>query len=66
MMKKTRKKTLGPAYSSYHGKVRIPFVSPYAPISLGKGIYMDSGCPGHVVLGAPEGSESVNLTKAKR
>ncbi len=66
MMKKLRKKALGPAYSSYHGKVRIPFVSPCAPISLGEGIYMDSGCPGHVILGAPEGSESVRLAKTKR
>lgn len=52
--KKFKKKVLGSAYSTYHGKVRIPFISPYAPVSLGKGIYMDSGCPGHVVLGSPE------------
>ncbi len=61
MMKKTKKKVLEPARSSYHGKVRIPFTSPFAPISLGKGIYMDSGCPGHVEFGAPEGSESNEL-----
>ncbi len=54
MMKKIRKKVLEPARSSYHGRVRIPYSSPFTPISLGKGVYMDSGCPGHVELGAPE------------
>lgn len=53
---------MGPAYSTYHGRVRIPFVSPYTPISLGDGIYMDSGCPGHVVLGAP-GNKEEPITK---
>lgn len=52
--KKFKKKVLGSAYSTYHGKIIIPFISPYAPVSLGKGIYMDSGCPGHVVLDSPE------------
>jgi len=60
-MKKAKKKVLGQARSSYHGKVRIPYLSPDASISLGKGVYMDSGCPGHVEFGAPEGSEFKEL-----
>lgn len=55
-----RKKRIGKrsAYHSYHGIKGIPFLPPHAPISLGEGIYFDQGCPGHVVLGPPEGSRS--------
>lgn len=58
MMKKAKKKVLGAAYSSYHGRVRIPFVTPKIPDSLGEGVYMNAGCAGHVVLDAPEASAS--------
>ena len=57
-MRKRIRRDFNPAYHSYHGIKGIPFISPYAPIYLGDGIYFDSGCPGHVILGEPEGSES--------
>lgn len=59
MLRKVKKKgrTGGP-YHSYHGDVRIPFISPYAEVSLGEGGYMDSGCPVHVILGGPEKYET--------
>lgn len=57
-MARWKKRTcIHPAYYSYHGNVRIPFVSPKKPVSLGEGICMDEGTPGHVVLGPPEGTE---------
>lgn len=42
------------AYTTCRRKIGIPYISPFAPISLGKGVYMDSGAPGHVEFGAPE------------
>ena len=66
-VRKQKRKVLGPAYSTYHGRVRIPMlVSPNAPVSLGKGICMDSGCPGHVVLGAPESLVSENANRIRK
>lgn len=57
-MRKRIRRDFDPAHHSYHGIRGIPFISPYAPVSLGEGIYFDSGCPGHVVFGAPEDYKS--------
>ena len=57
-MKKVKKKVLGPAYSSYNGRVRIPFLRAQDPFVMGEDVYMNAGCAGHVVLGAPEASPS--------
>lgn len=54
MMRLARKKTLGPSRSSPNGRVRIPFLVPRGPFSMGEDVYMDAGCAGHVTMGAPE------------
>lgn len=55
-LRQTKKKVLGAAYSSCQGRVWIPLIAPKGPISLGEGIYMNAGCAGHVVVGAPKAS----------
>lgn len=53
-MYKPKKKVLGPAYSSYHGKVHIPLITTKLHVSLGENVIMNSGCPGHVVVNVPD------------
>ena len=53
-MNKPKKKVLGPAYSSYHGKVHIPLITTKLRVSLGQNVIMNSGCPNHVVVNVPD------------
>lgn len=50
MKKKNKKRILGPAFSSYHGKVHIPNITTKPGIFVDKKIYINSVCAGHVVV----------------
>lgn len=50
MRKKAKKRILGPAFSSYHGKVHIPNISTSSRAFGDKKIYINSVCAGHVVV----------------
>ena len=47
---KKKKRVLGPAFSSYHGKVHIPDNATRPSIFPNKKIYINSVCAGHVVV----------------
>lgn len=47
-------KTLGSAYSSYHGKVRNEYVNTKADVFVGNHVPMNSISAGHPVMGEPE------------
>lgn len=49
MKKKQTEKIMEPAYSSYHGKVHMPYITTKPQIFSDEGIYMNSVCAGHVV-----------------
>lgn len=51
MKKKERAKILDRAYSSYHGKVHVPYITTKPQIFSEEEIYMNSVCAGHVVAG---------------
>lgn len=54
MKKKKTAKILNRAYSSYHGKVHIPYITTKPTIFSDEDVYMNSVCAGHVVAGVPE------------
>ena len=47
---KKKKRILGPAFSSYHGKIHIPNITTKSDIFADKKIYINSVCAGHVVV----------------
>lgn len=61
-MNKPTKRVLGPAYSSYHGKVHIPYITTKLHVSLGENVILNSGCASHVVVNAPD-QEELDRTK---
>lgn len=50
LKKRNKKRILGPAFSSYHGKVHIPNITTNPDIFGNKKIYINSVCAGHVVV----------------
>lgn len=65
MKKKECAKILGRAYSSYHGKVHIPYITTKPRIFSEEGIYMNSVCAGHVVAGKPGTTSSESTVTDK-
>lgn len=65
MERKENTEILGPAYSSYHGKVHIPYITTKPRIFSEEGIYMNSVCAGHVVAGRPEPASSESTVTDK-
>lgn len=63
MKKKERTHILDRAYSSYQGKVHIPYITTKPRIFSDKGIYMNSVCAEHVVASR---SDSTNSEPAKK
>jgi len=45
-----RKRVLGPAFSSYHGKVHISNITIKPKVFANRKIYINSVCAGHVVV----------------
>jgi len=50
MKKQNKKRILGRAFSSYHGKVHIPNITTKPTVFANKKIYINSVCAGHVVV----------------
>ncbi len=50
MEKQNKKRILGPAFSSYRGKVHIPNITIKPKVFANKKIYINSVCAGHVVV----------------
>lgn len=50
MKKQNKKRILGQAFSSYHGKVHIPNITTKPAVFANKKIYINSVCGGHVVV----------------
>lgn len=49
-------KIMGDAYSTYHGKVRDPYVMTNADVSVSNHVPMNSVSAGHPIIGKPERS----------
>ncbi len=50
MKKKNRKRILGPAFSSYRGRIHIPNISTNRPAFGSEKVYLNSVCAGHVIV----------------
>ena len=66
MQKRSGNRILGSAYSSYHGKVRDPFVHTEADVSVSNHVPMNSVSAGHPVIGKPERSVAKARAQMKR
>lgn len=50
MLKQHKRKVLGPAFSTYHGRVHIPNITTKPDVFVNKKIYINSVCAGHIVV----------------
>lgn len=63
MKKKSRRRILAPAFSSYHGKVHIQDISTKPTIFGNKKVYTNSVCAGYAVV---DESEAFNQESPKK